>query len=776
MTTRVDPSAGELPATTSGGGYRFGAFKGVFTPSILTILGVVMYLRLGWVLGQVGLARTLLIVVMSCSITFLTGLSLAALATNMRVRLGGAYFIISRSLGIEAGAAIGVPLFLAQAVGIAFYLIGFAESVNVLFPVIDPRILALVTLVVMSLLAARSADLALRAQFLVMALIAASLASFFLGLGSLAPVSTTPGTSLASPAGLSFWVVFAVFFPAVTGIEAGLSMSGDLKNPARALPLGTLAAVIAGLMVYLAIPIVFHLSGIERSVLIDDSMAMQRVARWPALIAAGLWAAALSSALGAMLGAPRTLQALARDRVVFRFLGRGYGKGGDPRLASGVAFAIAIVTIWMGDLNRIAPVLSMFFLTSYGLLNLSAGLETLISPASWRPRLRLRAVYPLCGFFGCVVVMLMINAGATLIAWTVAGIIFYLMKRRSIKARWGDLRRGLILTVMRRSLYTLARLPPEARTWQPNVLVLSGLPSRRWHLVEMANALCKGRGLMTVAFVVPREGYTPDRQVTIRTAIANHLRRDHIEALVCVYPHEDPAAGALNLVNTYGLGPLVPNILVLGHVKSASAGQAARFGNLLRSAYTARKNVIIVRESGDAATDTGMSFEALDGLAASNGSLKADGRTGRRIDVWWGMKSPNRDLMLALTILMQRSEAWADAKVRLMIVVEAGGARQGTEDSIRQFLWSERIHAEPHVLVRNGETVFDMIAATSSDADLVLMGLRPPAGDESDADYGCYCSRIASQTGDFPLLALVLAGEAIPFAQLFASADAGRES
>lgn len=762
----IEQSSGAAATREQGGGYQFGAFKGVFTPSILTILGVVMYLRLGWVLGQVGLGRTLLIVVMSCSITFLTGLSLAALATNMRVRLGGAYYIISRSLGIEAGAAIGIPLFLAQAVGIAFYLIGFAESVNALFPAIDPRILALLTLVTMALLAARSADLALRAQFLVMALIAVSLVSFFLGTGSLSPM---PVSSPPAPAGLPFWVVFAVFFPAVTGIEAGLSMSGDLKNPARALPLGTLAAVIAGLLVYLAIPLVFHLSAIDKEILLADSMAMQRVARWPALIAAGLWAAALSSALGAMLGAPRTLQAMARDRVVFRFLGRGYGKGGDPRLAAAVAFGIALATIWLGDLNRIAPVLSMFFLTSYGLLNLSAGLEILVSPASWRPRLRLRAPYPLVGFFGCVAVMLMINAGATLIAWTVAGFIFYLMKRRSMKARWGDVRRGLVLTLMRRSLYSLARLPADVRTWQPNVLVLSGLPSRRWHLVEVANAVCKGRGLMTVAFVVPHEGYTPDRQATIRTAIANHLRRANIEALVCVYPHDDPAVGALNLVQTYGLGPLVPNTLVLGHAKSTPAGQEDRFGNLLRSAYANRKNVIIVSEAGET-TDVATTFAGLSGLAVAKDAIRHDDQAPPRIDVWWGMQSPNRDLMLALTVLLQRSDEWSDASVRIMMVADTVEARQGAEDSIKAFLGTERIDAQPHVLDPQDTDIFATIASTSADADLVLMGLRPPAGDESDADYGSYCNRVAGQTGNLPILALVLAGEAIPFAQLFASA------
>ena len=117
-----------------GSGYQFGTFKGVFTPSILTILGVVMYLRFGWALGSVGFWPTFVILTIASTITFLTGLSLSALATNMKVEGGGAYYIISRSLGVEAGAAVGLPLFFAQALGISFYVSGFSESLVREFP------------------------------------------------------------------------------------------------------------------------------------------------------------------------------------------------------------------------------------------------------------------------------------------------------------------------------------------------------------------------------------------------------------------------------------------------------------------------------------------------------------------------------------------------------------------------------------------------------------------------------------------------------------------
>jgi amino acid permease len=219
-------------ANSGKSGYQFGTFKGVFTPSLLTILGVIMYLRLGWVLGHVGLLTTLVIVTLATSITFLTALSLSALATNMKVGGGGAYYIISRSLGVEAGAAIGLPLYLAQALGISFYIAGFSESVVQVFPQSDATTVGLVTLVGLTALVYFSADLALKSQFIIMAAIAASLVSFFMG----GPVEAVGTPADAAPlARLSFWPVFAVFFPAVTGIEAGIAMSGDLKNPAKSL-------------------------------------------------------------------------------------------------------------------------------------------------------------------------------------------------------------------------------------------------------------------------------------------------------------------------------------------------------------------------------------------------------------------------------------------------------------------------------------------------------------------------------------------------------------
>ncbi len=222
-------SAGDntLSVTESSG---LGTFGGVYTPSILTILGVIMYLRFGWVVGNVGLVGSLMIVTLATAITFLTALSICAIATDRVVRVGGAYYMISRSLGIETGGAVGISLYFAQGLSIALYTMGFAESVTQTFGNLNQTAVALVTTIGVAILAVSSAEVAIKAQYVIMAAIVLSLLSLMLG-GNV-PNVVPQGWSIPAQ-GESFWVVFAVFFPAVTGIMSGVSMSGDLQNPSQ---------------------------------------------------------------------------------------------------------------------------------------------------------------------------------------------------------------------------------------------------------------------------------------------------------------------------------------------------------------------------------------------------------------------------------------------------------------------------------------------------------------------------------------------------------------
>jgi amino acid transporter len=736
----------------------------------LTILGVVMFLRLGWVLGNVGLLLTIVIVTISCAITFLTGLAIAALATNMKIGAGGAYYIISRSLGLEVGAAVGLPLYLAQALGISFYIAGFSEAVVDVWPDLDPTVVGVVTLVVLSVLAFLSANLALRMQFFILTAIVLSLVSFFLG-GR--PESTADSIAPAEMTFASFWIVFAVFFPAVTGIEAGISLSGDLKDPGKSLARGTIAAVLVGYLVYLLIPI--FLAGVvdNRHQLIENRLIMCDVARWGNVIHLGLWGASISSAIGAILGAPRTLQSLASDRILPQFLGRTCGKGNDPRIATALSFCIAFTGILLGDLNLIAPVLSMFFLTSYGLLNTSASLEAAIAAPSWRPRLKLNWKLHLMGALACYAAMLMISVVATFVALAVAVGLFVLMKRRCLRARWGDVRYGLSMMMVQSGLRRLAHGKPDVHTWKPNILVLSGAPTRRWYLIELANAISQGKSLMTVAAILAGDNISDERAQTLRQTINDYLQREKIESLVTVLRADTMAEGLQSLVSAYGFGPLVPNTILLGETE-----RLANLDDHVRLIYRIchlKRNLVIIREKQQRASygvKVDRNGEHVD-------STCAGASDDARIDIWWRGKGHNAGLMLALAFQLRQDERWKHHSLVLKTIVSRrnhdntaahGRPRDKAKQQLDAFLERERIVAETEVIeLCEKESPFELIGRSSRDASLMLVGIRPPDADESLEAYRGYYQMMLRETSGFPMTALVFAAEDLPFKQIFST-------
>ncbi|MEM7676273.1 MAG: amino acid permease, partial [Myxococcota bacterium] len=459
-------SAGAAPAK------KFGTLLGVYTPSILTILGVIMYQRFGWVVGHAGLAQTLIIVLLAHVISITTGLSVASIATNHTVKTGGNYYIISRSLGLSIGGAIGVALYLALTLGVSLYLIGFAEAFLAAVPgspTGDPRndirLVGTVACAGISLLTLYSTDFALKSQLFVLVAIVLSLISIVFG----TPVPFEPGETavgMTPPAGgFGFETVFAVFFPAVTGFTAGVGMSGDLKDPKRSIPIGTMAAIFTGMFIYLVMPpFLANAASVEQ--LQADKNILLRVAAVPELVTLGVFSATLSSALGSILGAPRTLQALAFDGIVPRVLGRGQQ---EPRLALFVTILIAEAGILVAELELVGAVISMFFLTSYGFLCLACGLERWASP-DFRPQFKVPIWVSLLGAVAAFVVMAQIDVLAMAGAISMMAVLYFFLKRRQLVLGSGDTWGGVWSAVVRMGLMRLRASASRAHTrnWRPN--------------------------------------------------------------------------------------------------------------------------------------------------------------------------------------------------------------------------------------------------------------------------------------------------------------------
>ena len=692
-----------------------------------------MYLRFGWVVGNVGLLGTLLIVTLATCITFLTALSIASIATDQNVKTGGAYYMISRSLGIESGGAIGISLYFAQAFSVALYTVGFAESVVQVFPQFDERLLGIVVTVLITFLALGSAKAAIRAQYIIMIGIALSLLSLIFGTSIEQSDVPTWGSTLQEPAG--FWVVFAVFFPAVTGIMAGVNMSGDLKDAKKAIPKGTFAAVGVGYLIYMALPILLA-ARVSTESLVSDPLVMREIAYWGDAILIGVWGATLSSAVGSILGAPRVLQALAKDDILPKFLkwtGKGAGKEDTPRLGTLLTLGIVLLAVYFGDLNLIAPVLTMFFLTTYGVLNIAAGTERFLGSPSFRPTFKVHWIFSLLGAVSCFAVMVLINAPATLVAILFVALIYIWLKRRQLQSSFGNIGRGVRMAIIRSVVMKLGE-EKDTKNWRPNPMVLAGTPTKRWHLIEFANNFTARQGLLTVATVLPEGSMNIQQIQSMREHIKDFMSKRGVQGLVKVFTSKDRFKGTIDLVSAYGFEGLQPNTIILG--ESDEEENQGDFCDMIRRFYLMNRNVLIVHRS---------SSEEVFGKHKS-------------IHVWWGGLKGNGGFMMILAFLLSRSLQWRNATVYINMVVENNNALKSAYENLNAKLSEIRIEAETNIIAANGRSFEEILQNTSEKADLIFMGMAKPKN-----EYAKYYNAINKRIKNLPTTILCLAAEEVAF-------------
>ncbi|PAP77985.1 amino acid permease [Rubrivirga marina] len=711
----------EAPATATA---RFGTFAGVFTPNVLTILGIILFLRTGWVVGQAGLWGALAIIGLANAISLLTGLSLSSIATSMDVRAGGNYYLISRSLGLEIGGAVGIPLYLSQAISVAFYIIGFVEAMSMVpaLAAIDPQLLATGVALLFVVVAYVGADFALKIQFGILAVLVAALVSFFAGgWGSIEPANTAASYT----DGVSFWVVFAVFFPAVTGIEVGISLSGDLKDPSKSIPYGTIASILVTATVYVAAAVWFatHLSPEE---LISNTGAMGEIAAFPILILAGVAASTLSSALGSVLAAPRTLEAVSNDRVVPKWMASRLGSPTEPRAAVLLTGAVAVGVIWAGDIDAVAPVITMFFLNTYGMVNLVAAIEKVVDNPSFRPRFAVPVVVPALGALGCYGAMFLINAPATVAAIVVTyGIYFWLRRRETVEA-WGDVRSGVWTSLARFALLKLEQRAPDPRNWRPNLMVFTGQPHNRERLVALADWLSLGRGVVTFSQLLTGAAGDPNKprlRQTARERIRTYIREHQMAAFAEAQIVSDFASGAVAVAQSHGVGRLEANTVLMGW--SGTPGGRALLLRVLRDLADLGKSVLFLR------VDEARGF--------------GDRRT---IQVWWGGRGGNGDLMLLLAHLARRHRDWDGARLRVLRVVGREDAVERVREETVALLDAVRVEAEVAVIVRadRDRPFVDLVAEHSAEADLTVLGMQRPDAASAEA-YGEDLDALAAAAG-----------------------------
>ena len=716
----ISTQTGDRPAA------RFGAFGGVFTPCTLTILGVIMFLRFGEVVGNAGVWSGLIIVLLAKAITTLTALSLSAISTNTRVRGGGAYFLISRSLGVEFGGSIGVVFFVAQATSVAMYVIGFTEALVAAFPAaeLSPALVATLVNIVVFACVFGGAGWAIKVQYGILALLGLALGSFFVGVWVGASWEQL-SENLAPDYGIgkNFFVMFALFFPAATGIMAGANMSGDLKKPGRAIPLGTLASIGVTAVIYLAMAVALGATA-DHYTLTTNNFVVRDTALVPFVITLGVFAATLSSALGSMMGAPRILQALARDEVFRRlaFFGAGSGVNDEPRRAIVLTLAIAQMGILLGDLNAIAPIITMFFLITYGYLNLATFIEAITKNPSYRPTFRFSHwSTALVGTLGCALVMFLISPLWASVSILAMLLLHWYIDRREIIAHWGDVKSGATFERARKNLLQLEEDAYHPKNWRPTILALSGGAWTRVPLAVYGHWLTGGRGVLTLAQVLAGDtGSHLVRRAEQESSLREFIREQELRAFPAVLVAPNLGLGIEALVQCYGIGAFRPNLVLLGW---SSRGRAIEFCDVLRTVAGLERSIVMVRANRN-----------------GNGEDPWLAPLGP-IDVWWRGQA-NGHLMLLLAHLLVENDAWRGRRVRLLRLIGGEAERADATRHLQQLIHDARISATPEVIV--SDDFFETIRITSGQAAAVVLGFAPPA----EGDDAAFVSRMEKMTKD----------------------------
>ncbi len=499
---------------------RFGTAP-VFFTAISTILGAILFLRFGYAAGTLGFWGVILIVLLGHVVTIPTALAISEIATNKRVEGGGEYFIISRSFGLNIGATIGIALFMSQAISVAFYVIAFTEAFDFFFvymkdtyDIFLPRqaVSIPVMLLLSALILTKGANVGVKALYFVVVILAISLILFFLGSTEYASQNNFSFASEQFRNMDKFFIVFAIIFPAFTGMTAGVGLSGDLKEPGKSIPKGTILATFSGLIIYFFIAYKLVISA-SPDALVNDQFVMGKISLWGMIvIPIGLAASTISSALGSVMVAPRTLQALAKDASFpsYKFnnwLSKGRKKDGEPINASLLTVIMAMFFVILGDIDAVAEIISMFFMVTYGSLSLISLLNHFGSSPSYRPSFKSKWYISLIGFVAAIWIMFKINMTYAFAAIILMSILYiYISSFNKKRKGLANVFANVIFKVNRILHVFLQKQSKDNYTeWRPSAICISKNSFKRDNAFQLLNWISYKYGFGTYLHRI--EGY-----------------------------------------------------------------------------------------------------------------------------------------------------------------------------------------------------------------------------------------------------------------------------
>jgi amino acid transporter len=690
-------------------GKKFGTFAGVFTPSILTILGVIMYMRLGWVVGNAGLLGAIMIILLAHVIAVSTGLSVSSIATDKKIGAGGVYYVLSRSMGIPIGGSIGIALYIGTAFSISLYLIGFAESFNAYFgfgtTINDLRITGSIALIAITILALISTSVAIKTQFFILGAIVISLLAVFFGHSNYEPQTANLWVSEGS---VPLTVVFAIFFPAVTGFTAGIAMSGDLEEPKRSIPVGTLAAIGVGLLIYIALA-VFLAINVDAEALKSDYNILMKIALFAPAVVAGIWGATLSSALGGILGGPRILQAMSTDKVTPKIFRKGRGVNNEPVNALLLVFMIAQAGILIGELDVIARIVSMFYLTAYGFINISYFLESWANP-DFLPTFKIKSWIGFVGFLACFAVMFKLDMLAMLVAFGVIAGLYFWLQRKEVKLHTNDVWRSVWENVVSKGLKKIDADAVENTNWNPNIILFSGESEHQSYLLQLGKTVSGRTGIVTnFKIILDKESDKPLKRT--EQVVRNELFTD-LGIFARQIKVKNIYEGITNIAMTYGFNGVEPNTIMMGWPKGLE--NSSEYAKMTETLLYLDYNLLYLD------FDRKQKF----------GNYKT-------VDFWWReTDSKNAEMMLNIARFIIASPRWNETSMRVLFVNNNNVKKEKIYKRIHKLVENLRVIVEI-VIINNAveqKPFYNIIEEYSKLTNLTIIGI-PNYRTEKQAEF-----------------------------------------
>ncbi|XP_049604930.1 solute carrier family 12 member 7 isoform X7 [Syngnathus scovelli] len=795
---------------------QMGTFMGVYLPCLQNILGVILFLRLTWIVGTAGILESLAIVGLCCSCTMLTAISMSAIATNGVVPAGGSYYMISRSLGPEFGGAVGLCFYLGTTFAGSMYILG---TIEILLTYIVPkaaifvaekkedegeallnnmRVYGTCCLTLMSVVVFVGVKYVNKLALVFLACVILSILAIYAGViktifeppdfpvcmlgnrtlqnhnfdkclkmdmidnlttttqlwklfcdgpesnatcneyflnNNVTQIQGIPGLisgvisenmwseygpqgmlvenkKLSSVGGSDptqdiylpyvvndiasfFTLLVGIYFPSVTGIMAGSNRSGDLRDAQRSIPVGTILAIFTTSIIYFTCVVLFG-ACIEGVLLRDkfgDSVKGNLVIgtlSWPSpwVIVIGSFFSCCGAGLQSLTGAPRLLQAIARDGIVPFLQVFGHGKAnGEPTWALLLTGAICEIGILIASLDAVAPILSMFFLMCYLFVNLACAVQTLLRTPNWRPRFKYyHWALSFLGMSLCLALMFISSWYYAIVAMVIAGCIYKYIEYRGAEKEWGDGIRGLSLNAARFALIRLEEAPPHTKNWRPQCLVLLNLDSdqavKHPRLLSFTSQLKAGKGLTIVGNVL--EGTFLTKETEAKKAeqnIKSSMTAEKTKGFCHVVVSSNLRDGVSHLIQSAGLGGMKHNTVLMawpGTWKQSNDTQSWKnFIETIRETTSAHQALLVAKNVDSFPT---------------NQERLSEGT----IDVWWVVHDGG--LLMLLPFLLRQHKVWRKCKMRIFTVAQMDDNSIQMKKDLQTFLYHLRLNAEVEVV------------------------------------------------------------------------------